>query len=327
MIRRPAVAGQFYPGNAAELGNTVATLLAEAQRKATTAPKGLIVPHAGYVYSGPIAANAYAQLQPYAHQYHRVILLGPSHRTRLHGIAVPAAEIFRTPLGDVPVDRAAFDLPDIPGVVASDAAHAGEHSLEVQLPFLQAVLGDFRIIPLVVGDATAESVSRVLDLLWDGPETLIVISSDLSHYLAYDDARATDQLTCGAIENLDAARLTHDMACGATPAAGLLSDPQMQCPGDVRRRHCPARSAETSWPRSLSNLAASDRTNMTRSYSRRRRASVASSSSLRPSLCCLKWRDSSCALVSGVRRVRAALQSSSSVECASAETCEWFPRL
>ncbi|MCP4299448.1 MAG: AmmeMemoRadiSam system protein B [Gammaproteobacteria bacterium] len=221
-IRKPAVAGQFYSGSAGELSATVATLLKEAQDKDTPAPKALIVPHAGYIYSGPVAANAYARLQPFRDRYQRVILLGPSHRTPVRGLALSSADVYRTPMGDVPLDQSAIAGLDIPGMQVFDESHQSEHSLEVHLPFLQAVLGDFSVVPIVVGDAAPELVSQVLDALWGGPETLIVVSSDLSHYLNYDDARAIDAVTCQAIEDLDAGWINHDMACGATPVAGLL---------------------------------------------------------------------------------------------------------
>jgi AmmeMemoRadiSam system protein B len=222
LIRTPAVAGQFYSGNAGELRATVATLLEEAQDIETPAPKALVVPHAGYVYSGPVAATAYARLQPYRNKYQRVVLLGPCHRAPVHGLALSSAAVYRTPIGDVPLDGSAVAGLDIAGVQVLDDAHQSEHSLEVHLPFLQTVLGNFTIVPIVVGDAAPEQVSQVLDALWGGPETLIVISSDLSHYLPYDDARAIDAVTCRAIERLDASLLNHDMACGATPIAGLL---------------------------------------------------------------------------------------------------------
>ncbi len=151
----------------------------------------------------------------------RVVLAGPSHFVYLRGLAVPSVRAFETPLGEIPLDREAIDaVRALPQVVVSDAAHAQEHGLEVHLPFLQALLGDFSVVPIVVGDAAPELVSQVLDALWGGPETLIVISSDLSHYLKYDDARAIDAVTCQAIEHLDALQLNQSMACGATPGAG-----------------------------------------------------------------------------------------------------------
>ncbi len=222
LIRTPAVAGQFYSGNAEELSATVATLLAEAQDRKLPAPKALIVPHAGYVYSGPVAASAYAPLQCWSERYERVVLVGPSHRTPVRGIALSNADVYRMPMGDVRLDKAAIDKLDIDKVCHFDQAHEFEHSLEVHLPFLQAVLGEFLLIPVVVGDAEPELVMQVLEALWGGPETLIVISSDLSHYLHYDEACAVDALTCAAIERLDESEITHDMACGATPVAGLL---------------------------------------------------------------------------------------------------------
>ncbi len=222
LIRTPAVAGQFYSGNAKELSATVATLLAEAQDNELPAPKALIVPHAGYVYSGPVAASAYAPLRRWSERYERVILVGPSHRTPVHGVALSNADVYRMPMGDVRLDTPAIDKLDIEGVRHSDRAHEYEHSLEVHLPFLQAVLGEFVLVPVVVGDAAPELVMQVLEALWGGPETLIVISSDLSHYLDYDEARAIDACTCAAIERLDWSDISHDMACGATPVAGLL---------------------------------------------------------------------------------------------------------
>jgi hypothetical protein len=222
-IREAAVAGRFYPGRAAELRAAVAALLDEAAAPAAASPpRALIVPHAGYVYSGAVAARAYARLRPHREQYRRVILAGPAHRVPVAGFALPGADAFRTPLGDVPVDRAAAAALEAHGVRVSDAAHAREHSLEVHLPFLQAAVGEFSLVPLVVGDAEPEVVAKVLDLLWGGPETLIVISSDLSHYLSYDDARGRDRATCRAIEELDPRRIGYDDACGAAPVRGLL---------------------------------------------------------------------------------------------------------
>lgn len=222
LIRNPAVAGQFYPGNAEELIATVSALLDGAQQKDGPAPKALIVPHAGYIYSGPVAASAYVQLRPYRNQYRRVVLLGPCHRMPLNGLALSSADAYRMPMGDVPLDKSVNADLEIPGVRTLDLSHADEHSLEVHLPFLQAVLGEFAVVPIVVGDASPELVASVLDALWDGPETLIVVSSDLSHYLSYDNARVLDAVTCRTIEHLDATKLDHDMACGATPVAGLL---------------------------------------------------------------------------------------------------------
>ena len=222
VIREAAVAGQFYPGDAAELSRTVASLLDGVGSAPSEAPKALIVPHAGYVYSGPVAASAYARLRPFRDFYQRVVLLGPCHRVPVRGLALSGADVFRTPLGDVPLDNDAIAALDSRGVQVFDETHQSEHSLEVHLPFLQSVLGSFMLVPLVVGNTTHEAVAAVLDALWGGPETLIVISSDLSHYRSYDQARAIDEDTRQAIEDLEDRRIDHDAACGATPIGGLL---------------------------------------------------------------------------------------------------------
>lgn len=223
-VRPPAVAGFFYPGDAAELAATVDACLAQAAApRGGPPPKALIVPHAGYVYSGPVAGSAYARIAPHAGTIRRVVLLGPAHRAWLRGLAAPGVEGFATPLGVVPIDRRAIDaVADLPQVQVSDAPHAGEHSLEVQLPFLQRVLGAFALAPFAVGDASAEEVAEVIERLWGGPETLILVSSDLSHYHDYATARRLDGAACAAIEALDDARLGPDSACGRVPLTGLL---------------------------------------------------------------------------------------------------------
>jgi len=188
-----------------------------------TPPKAIIAPHAGYIYSGPVAASAYASLRPAASTISRVILLGPAHRVPVRGLALPASDAFATPLGTVEIDRNAVEqIRGLPQVRTFDDAHALEHSLEVHLPFLQSVLGEFRLLPLVVGDATAEEVADVLEQLWGGPETLIVISSDLSHYHDYQTAQRMDTETSTAIEHLDFEEINFDQACGRTPVSGLL---------------------------------------------------------------------------------------------------------
>lgn len=222
VIRAPAVAGIFYPAGADELRDTIENLLEQAGPQSGPAPKALIAPHAGYVYSGAVAASAYARLLPYRIRYTRVVLLGPCHRVACKGLATSGADAFRTPLGDVPLDREAIAGLGTGEVRVHEQAHQFEHSLEVQLPFLQFVLGQFMLVPLAVGDASPMKVAQVLETLWGGEETLIVISSDLSHYLAYEEARTRDRLTCGAIEHLDTGDITHDNACGATPVGGLL---------------------------------------------------------------------------------------------------------
>jgi AmmeMemoRadiSam system protein B len=222
--RPAAVAGLFYPADATQLTKLVTTLLENAAPKsAAPPPKALIAPHAGYIYSGPIAASAYAPLKAAADRIKRVILLGPVHRVPVRGLALPGSESFATPLGIVPVDiQAVAAIRHLPQVVTSARAHAEEHSLEVHLPFLQRILKDFTLLPLAVGDATAEEVAEVLNLLWGGPETLIVISSDLSHYLPYALARVMDADTSAAITALTQRPIHHEQACGGTPINGLL---------------------------------------------------------------------------------------------------------
>ena len=217
LIRPAAVAGAFYPGNGQVLSRDIDALLAGAQQAQGALPKALIVPHAGYIYSGPIAASAYRRLEAGRGQITRVVLLGPAHRVPVRGLALPQTEEFATPLGRVRIDQAACDaIRTLPQVVNSDAAHALEHSLEVQLPFLQKVLGEFALVPLVVGDASASEVAQVLERLWGGPETLIVVSSDLSHYLPYSVAQRVDQKTTAMILRLQAV-ISHEQACGGTP--------------------------------------------------------------------------------------------------------------
>lgn len=227
--RQAAVAGSFYPGRAAALSDLVSALLGEASAvapvqamTAMTPFKAIIVPHAGYIYSGATAAQAYAGLSAARRTIRRVVLLGPVHRVAVRGLALPGAARFATPLGEVALDRQAIDgIGHLPQIVESAPAHAHEHALEVQLPFLQSVLEDFTLVPLAVGDATAMEVAEVLELLWGGRETLIVVSSDLSHFLPYAAAQQIDQATTQAILDLDPT-ITHEQACGGTPVNGLL---------------------------------------------------------------------------------------------------------
>ncbi|MHB0985186.1 MAG: AmmeMemoRadiSam system protein B [Sulfuricella sp.] len=224
-IRPAAVAGAFYTGDPGILAGEIDAMLEEAERhaaKPATLPKALIVPHAGYIYSGPVAASAYTLLRQGHDIYRRVVLLGPVHRVPVRGLALPEAEGFATPLGVVPLDLEAMaHIADFPQVVEYDAAHAWEHSLEVQLPFLQTVLDDFKLVPLAVGNATPQEVAEVLERLWGGPETLIVISSDLSHFLPYLEAQRIDGSTAQAILDLHWP-VNHEQACGGTPVNGLL---------------------------------------------------------------------------------------------------------
>jgi AmmeMemoRadiSam system protein B len=200
----------------------------------TPCPKALIVPHAGYIYSGHVAAIAYKKLIQHQHHFSRVVLLGPSHRVAFRGIAVPECNSFRTPLGDIAIDVAQLrQIRQLPGVVASQEAHRHEHSLEVQLPFLQQVLTRFSLVPLVVGDASAATVAAVIDHFWQQPETLIVVSSDLSHYLDYEHARQADRDTVNLIEQMQPV-LQGEQACGCVVLNGLLRhaaavDAQVEC--------------------------------------------------------------------------------------------------
>lgn len=220
--RSPAVAGMFYPDEAAELRLAVHGFL-DAVPADGPVPKAIITPHAGYIYSGAVAASAFARLRPARDRIHRVVLLGPAHRVPFHGLAASSAEVFSTPLGDVPIDRHALQaISDLPQVRLLDEAHRLEHSLEVQLPFLQETLEAFILVPLVVGDASPAAVAQVLERLWGGPETLIVISSDLSHYHDYATAQALDRVTSRAIEALQDDVIGYDDACGRAPVNGLL---------------------------------------------------------------------------------------------------------
>jgi MEMO1 family protein len=222
-VRDAAVAGQFYPAGPRRLAAEVARLLAQVPTCDGAAPKALIAPHAGYVYSGAVAATAFAQLRERGEGIVRVVVIGPAHYVALRGIALPTAEAFATPLGRVALDRAALAaIADLPCVSAMDAAHAPEHAIEVEPPFLQSVLRRFTLVPLLVGTATPQDVPEVLARLWGGPETLIVVSSDLSHYHDYETARRLDAATAQRIERGDWAGLGPGDACGCLPIAGLL---------------------------------------------------------------------------------------------------------
>jgi len=223
-VRQPAVAGSFYHGDTQTLTDHIDSMLGEAALSTAEniAPKAIIVPHAGYIYSGPVAAYAYNQLNSIRDQVKRVVLLGPVHRVPVRGLALPGSEIFATPLGEIPIDLdAAASIQNLSQVVVSPEAHMPEHSLEVQLPFLQTVLDDFKLLPLAVGDATPDEVAEVINTLWGGPETLIVISSDLSHFLPYDTAKVIDNETVHKILNMQS-DLSHEQACGGTPVNGML---------------------------------------------------------------------------------------------------------
>ncbi|MDH4230205.1 MAG: AmmeMemoRadiSam system protein B [Nitrospirota bacterium] len=238
-VRPAAVAGVFYPGDRVTLEAGVRRLLADAVVASSpqglpqelpqaplkgAAPKALIVPHAGYIYSGPVAARAFSCVAGATH-VRRVVLIGPAHRAFVYGVAIPGGDTtaFATPLGNVPLDaKAMAGLRHLPHVVVDDDAHKAEHSLEVQIPFLQILLKNFFIVPLLVGEAATHQVAGVLDALWGGPETLIVVSSDLSHYHSYATSQSMDRDTADAILALRPDAIGHDRACGATPVRGLL---------------------------------------------------------------------------------------------------------
>ena len=221
--REPAVAGQFYPDNPDQLADMLQQMFAQVKAVKPGHVKALIAPHAGYIYSGPVAANAYQSLRQQADQISRVILLGPSHRVGFLGIATSSASSYRMPQGEIPLDRDSIDLlKALPQVIEMDQAHQFEHSLEVQLPFLQSVLKQFSLVPLVVGDCAASEVAEVIERLWGGDETLFVISSDLSHYNAYEVARQQDKKTSDAILRLAPQDIDYGDACGRNPVNGLL---------------------------------------------------------------------------------------------------------
>jgi len=221
-VRPAAAAGTFYPADGAVLRRVVTGFLREANRIGPT-PKALIAPHAGYPYSGPVAASGYALLKPARDRIQRVVLVGPSHRLPFHGLAAPSVEAFATPLGVVPIDRAGVQKSlEWSQVQVLDEAHRHEHSLEVQLPFLQLTLDQFAIVPLAVGEAYASEVADVINSLWGSEETLVVVSSDLSHYHDYWTARAIDSETSNLIENGQWQQLSGQRACGYGGIRGLL---------------------------------------------------------------------------------------------------------
>jgi len=226
-IREPAVAGLFYPADKQLLKDDIQQYLNQVPvglKTSTNAVKVIVVPHAGYVYSGPIAASAYKQIIPIRDKINRVVLLGPSHRVAFNGLAVPESNIFNTPLGDIQIDHEGIQrLTDLPQVIASDQAHREEHSLEVQLPFLQEILSEFSLIPLVVGEANRYEVAEVINRLWGDEHTLIIISTDLSHYHNYNEAKRLDRLTSDAIQNLKPDLIGYEDACGRNGLKGMMT--------------------------------------------------------------------------------------------------------
>ena len=232
-VRPPVVAGLFYPDDPSALDAMVRADLAGADDRlwagsatgaARPAPHAIVAPHAGFVYSGPIAASAYAHIASGRDTIERVVLLGPAHRVPVRGMAVPTVDGFATPLGVVPLDVAVLrQLAERPDVVADDRAHADEHSIEAHLPFLQVVLREeWSLVPIVVGRAAPDAVADVLDLLWGGPETLVVVSTDLSHFHDHATAQALDAVTAAAVVARRWRDVEPDRACGAHPLCGLL---------------------------------------------------------------------------------------------------------
>jgi AmmeMemoRadiSam system protein B len=225
LVRPPAVAGSFYPADPSALRAALRAAFDDAVGPdgGGEPPVALVVPHAGYLYSGTTAASAYLRLGVVRAHTRRIVLLGPSHRVRVDGLAVTSAEVFSTPLGDVPIDAAGRDvaLEAGPFVRTDDAPHVAEHSLEVQLPFLQAVLDNFELLPLAVGRPSAEDVAAVLDAVWDDG-TVVVVSTDLSHYHPAADAQAMDERTAAAVVALSPERVDDIAACGAHALRGLL---------------------------------------------------------------------------------------------------------
>ena len=222
LVRPPAVSGFFYPADKDELSEIITAYMQDTAPMETP-PKAIIAPHAGYIYSGSVAASAYATLAKNYGLINRVILLGPAHRVYFRGLAYSSAKYFSTPLGKILIDQTAIEsIANLPQVILSDEAHAREHSLEVHLPFLQSLLKDFTLVPLVVGDTRPDEVAEVLNILWGNEETLIVISSDLSHYHDYETARKLDKQTSELIESLDFSAINSKRACGCMPIRGLL---------------------------------------------------------------------------------------------------------
>lgn len=222
-IRPAAVAGSFYPGNSVELSGVVDSLIANAKSTFSEPAKAYIVPHAGYQYSGEVAGEVYSKLAARSQTIRRVVLLGPCHRVWIRGLAVPSSDKFSTPLGEIELDsQSLVKISQFPQVQISDVAHKEEHSLEVQLPFIQRALDKVKLVPIAVGDTSVDEVSQVIEALWGEDDTIFLISSDLSHFHDYDTALETDKITTALIENFDYKLMDHEMACGSTPIQGFL---------------------------------------------------------------------------------------------------------
>ena len=225
-IRPPAIAGTFYPHNPDELADTVRHYLTQAGRffdTAHKAPKAIIAPHAGYIYSGFTAAAVYNRLYPSCETIRRVIMLGPCHRVAINYAALPSSKLFQTPIGNIPVDTDSIDnIKHLDYVKIFNATHAKDHCIEIHLPFLQMILKKFKIVPIIIGDISPLKVAEIIETLWGGPETLILVSSDLSHYLDHTQANTLDSQTSKIIERMDFEALRSDQACGCHSIKGLL---------------------------------------------------------------------------------------------------------
>jgi AmmeMemoRadiSam system protein B len=221
-VRPPAAAGLYYPRDPEGLRHALQTLLGRVAATAQRLPKALVVPHAGYAYSGEVAASAYRTLsQEEAARIRHVVLLGPSHRVKMHGLALPSCDGFATPCGTVPINAPARQrLRELGLAGIADAPHALEHSLEVQLPFLQMLLGDFDLLPIAVGIAPPAQVGRALEAVWGGPETLVIVTSDLSHHHTRLEAQSIDRATARRITER-CSDLSDTEACGADALNGL----------------------------------------------------------------------------------------------------------
>ncbi len=247
-VRPAAVAGTFYPRRPEQLRAEITRLLGEAVTPVDSVPKAVIAPHAGYIYSGRVAATAFATLRDFAQVIDHVLIIGPAHYAPVRGLAIPTADAFETPLGRVPVHREALAaLTDLPFVIVADGPHAPEHALEVELPFLQMLMPSFRLTPLLVGDADPQEVAGALARLWNWPNTVIVVSSDLSHYNDYETARRLDTATAAAIERGDWGGLGPNQACGCLAVAGLLVEAGRR--GFKARRLALCNSGDTVGPR------------------------------------------------------------------------------
>lgn len=228
-IQGPAVAGLFYPADPHSLAQEVDAMLKTQDTETPARPKALVVPHAGYIYSGPVAASAYRLLLPHAKEIRRVLLLGPAHRLAFSGIAYSCAKAFRTPLGDVPQEKGWLEqIKGLSFVKHLDQAFAKEHCLEVQLPFLQRILNNFSLLPLLVGQANADQVAQVIELALNDPQAIIIVTTDLSHYHSYADAKTLDAATNSQILDMNPEAIKQDQACGRLPLAGLLLEAKRQ---------------------------------------------------------------------------------------------------